>query len=86
MTEPTPDGDDETTRAAKKDLERLAQEGNLYSSPLLKSSANSVRKHFAASDADQQDAAELWGTRIGRGLAAIAFVALLIWLGRRLMT
>ncbi len=39
-----------------------------------------ARDHMAGSDADQQDAAEVWGTRVGRILSLAAFVALSIWL------
>jgi hypothetical protein len=42
-------------------------------------SARGSRDHIAAADADQQDWAELWGTRIGRTIGAIAVLALLIW-------
>lgn len=76
--------DDEITRKARRDLERLANEGNLSASPLLQSTAKTVSDHFTAADSEQKDPAELWGTRIGRGLAAFAFVGLSIWLYFRL--
>ena len=41
--------------------------------------------HFTAKDADQNDPAELWGKRVGRGVAAVAFVVLAIWLVGYLM-
>lgn len=72
--------DDDRVRAAKRDLERLAGEGGLSASPALKSKLNSVKGHFTAVDADQADGAELWGTRIARGLAVIAFIVLALWL------
>lgn len=71
---------DEISRKAQRDLDRLANDGNLSASPQLRSSAKSVRDHFTAADSEQNDPAELWGTRIGRGLAAVAFVGLAIWL------
>ena len=71
---------DETSRKAREELDRLSAQGNLSASPLLKQSTDGLRRHFSATDADQTDAAELWGTRIGRGLAAFAFVGLVLWL------
>lgn len=39
-----------------------------------------ARDHFAARDADQNDWAEVWGTRIARGLAVAFALYLVIWL------
>ncbi len=72
--------DDEVARQARRDLERLGEEGGLFTSPRLKARAKSVRGHFAAADVDEDDRVEVWGTRIGRGLALIAFFVLAIWL------
>lgn len=44
------------------------------------SMARKVRNHMAGADADQQDWAELWGTRIGRILGALLLAYLLWWL------
>ena len=71
---------DETSRKAREDLDRLSGQGNLSASPLLKQSTDGLRRHFSATDADQTDSAELWCTRIGRGLAAVAFLVLVLWL------
>ena len=72
--------DDETVRQAKRDLDRLGEEGGLSSTPIMKSAATGVRDHFAAKDADKSDRAEVWGTRIARGLALVAFIGLVFWL------
>ncbi len=77
---------DEESRKAKRDLERLAGEGNISSSPVLKSASKTLKDHFSASDADQTDKAEIWGTRIARLLAAIAFIGLSFWLFNMLTT
>lgn len=74
------DDRDEEARRARLELERLKEDGGLFSAPGLKAKTRSLRGHFSAEDADQDDAIEVWGTRIGRGLAAIAFVVLAIWL------
>lgn len=76
--------DDETVRQAKRALDRLGAEGGLSATPVMKSAANGVRDHFAASDADKTDKIEVWGTRIARGLAAVALVGLLFWLYRQI--
>lgn len=44
-----------------------------------------VRDHLAAEDADKGDPVEVWGTRIGRALAIVAFVVLILWLIQFLM-
>ena len=72
--------DDETVRQAKRTLDRLGEEGGLSATPAMKSATNSVRDHFAARDADKTDRIEVWGTRIARGLALLAFCALVVWL------
>lgn len=72
--------DDETVRQAKRTLDRLGEEGGLSASPAMKSAATSVRDHFAASDADRTDTIEVWGTRIARGLALVAFAGLVLWM------
>ena len=46
----------------------------------MKSAANNVRDHFTAKDADGGDKVEVWGTRIARGLALVAFVGLVFWM------
>ena len=72
--------DDETVRQAKRTLDRLGEEGGLSATPAMKSATTSVRDHFAARDADKTDRIEVWGTRIARGLALVAFCALVFWL------
>ncbi|WP_139112615.1 hypothetical protein [Hoeflea olei] len=72
--------DDETVRQARRTLDRLGEEGGLSATPVMKSAAGGVRDHFAARDADSTDKVEVWGTRIARGLALLAFIALALWL------
>lgn len=72
--------DDETVRQAKRTLDRLGEEGGLSATPVMKSAANSMRDHFTAQDADRTDKIEVWGTRIARGLALVAFAGLILWL------
>lgn len=77
--------DDETTAKARRDLDRLAQEGGLSASPALRNKATSVRDHFTAADADPADPIEIWGTRIARALALVGFILLAVWLYFRYM-
>ena len=42
--------------------------------------AERVKGHMSADDADQNDWAELWGTRIGRILGSVFAIGLLIYL------
>lgn len=70
--------EDEKMREAKRTLERIGQEGGLSATPAMKSTAKSVRDHFSAADADKTDSAEVWGTRIARGLALVALIGL-VW-------
>ena len=75
--------DDETVRQPKRALDRLGEQGGLSATPVMKSAATSVRDHFAARDADKTDKLEVWGTRIARGLALVAFMGLVVWLIRQ---
>ncbi|MEO4043880.1 hypothetical protein AAFN47_19960 [Hoeflea sp. CAU 1731] len=68
------------SKKARRDLDKLRDEGGLLNAPKLESKTKSVRGHFTASDADQTDPIEVWGTRIGRWLAVVVFIALAIWL------
>lgn len=72
--------DDDTTKNARKELEKLSREGGLSAGPAIRSQAKSVRDHFKATDVDQEDRIEVLGTRIARILAVIGFVALASWL------
>ncbi|MCC2689567.1 MAG: hypothetical protein K0S21_2370 [Rhizobiaceae bacterium] len=47
---------------------------------VLGPTAERIRDHVAASDADRNDWAEYWGTRIGRTLGLIITVVLIAWL------
>lgn len=44
-----------------------------------------LENHLGANDADQNDWAEVWGTRIGRSIGAFIVVATFIWLFRWMM-
>jgi hypothetical protein len=66
---------DEKEQSARKDIERLREERDLFSGLFRRTFA-----HFSAADAGEDDPIERWGRRIGRALSAVAFVALCVYL------
>ncbi len=69
---------DKTAAEARKTLERIADQSEVIGTSSFVRSANRARDHFAGADAPPDDAVEIWGRRVGRGLAVI-FVIFLIW-------
>jgi hypothetical protein len=69
---------DPRQRESRRILERVAMEegGN----GAVARAARRVRDHVSAADADKEDWAEYWGTRIGRMLGLVVTVFLLGWL------
>ncbi len=65
-----PDNPDRKQRDALKDLERLQNEGDLLTGLL---------RQTTAAETDRTDPIELWGRRIGRMLAAVAFLAICVY-------
>jgi hypothetical protein len=63
---------------ARKDLERIGDQSEVIGTSSFVRTANRARDHFAGADAPQDDAAEIWGRRVGRGLSVV-FVIVLIW-------
>lgn len=63
---------------SRRILDRVAREAEGGGS-LISRTAQRVRGHMTAEDADKADWAEYWGTRIGRGLGILFVVALLVW-------
>jgi hypothetical protein len=84
MTTPKDGRNEETRRAALKELHGLRHEGAELGGS-LSAMAKRTASHFAGQDngpdgATERDAIELWGKRIGRGLSLVGFVALAIYL------
>lgn len=69
-------------KESKRILKRVKQESETVGLSSTKRVADDIADHFKASDTDQNEWAELWGTRIGRGLGAIAFIVLTVYLLR----
>lgn len=67
---------------SRRILERVAHDssGGLAGTSVMARVVARSRSHLSAGDADQDDAIEVWGTRIGRVLG-LAFVAgLAVWI------
>ena len=60
---------DPQKRESERILERVSMEES--GGTMLGRTAQRIRDHVAASDADRSDWAEYWGTRIGRTLGLI---------------
>jgi len=86
MTTParTPPGlssaDAERRREADDILRRVREETDPQTGTIAHAAARGVGRHFWGSDADPQDRAAVWGTRVGRlgGLAAFLVLAVLL--------
>ncbi|HUG61949.1 MAG TPA: hypothetical protein VMP03_08890 [Methylomirabilota bacterium] len=80
------DEDEARRREAQRLLDRVAGEGEVIgTSTMARTAARAAERlgrHFSAADADRDggDAAEVWGTRIGRALALAFVVLLIVWL------
>lgn len=79
----TPDSDRQDE--SKRIIDRVSREAGSDANSFLRRSARRTRDHMAAQDADQDDWAELWGTRIGRLLGGVVTVLLLCWLAAYLL-
>ena len=73
---------DPRAEESKKILERVARESETVGTSSFTRTADRLRGHFGAEDADQERWAEVWGTRIGRTLGALFFIGLVIYLLR----
>jgi hypothetical protein len=75
-----PRKDDDGERESRRILDRIGRESDSGGVSLLARTAQSVRDHVTAADADRSDRIEYWGTRIGRSLGLVVVVAMMIWL------
>ncbi len=72
------DDDEERRREAERVLGRVAAETEAPGGSTFSRTAGRIGRHFAAADKEDRDAAEVWGTRIGRALA-LGFVVVLLF-------
>lgn len=72
------DRDAKATDEARRAIDRVGQDSEQIGVSGIERSLRRAQAHFTAAEAPENDPAEIWGRRIGRGLAAL-FVAFLIW-------
>ncbi len=65
---------------ALRALDRVEAESETIGSSSFVRMARQAQNHFGAADKDGLDAAEIWGTRIGRTAGLIFAIGLLIYL------
>lgn len=65
---------------ARRILDRIDREQAPLASGLARRTADRLHDHMAASDADQSDPIEVWGTRIGRILGIVVMTGLVLYL------
>jgi hypothetical protein len=71
--------DSERSAESRRILDRVAREADSSGLALVGRTVERARNHLGAADADRDDWAEVWGTRIGRGIAAVLTIALIAW-------
>lgn len=82
--------EDDRAKDAKETLERVARDSETFLSSSVARAADRARDHFAARDAIGRgegggtDRIELWGRRIGRALAVLLALYLLVSLAGQL--
>ena len=75
-----PDSDNDAERESRRILDRVAQESETIGASSMRRVADQVKGHMQAKDEDAEDWAELWGTRIGRGLGLVFVIVLVFYL------
>jgi hypothetical protein len=75
----TPEARDEAQRREALATLRTLSESDTFATSALARTAQRATDHFSGKDAGD-DAIEVWGRRIGRGLSLAALVALAIYL------
>ena len=73
---------EKTVAEARKDLERIGDQSEVIGTSSFVRTANRARDHFGGTDAPEDDAVEIWGRRVGRGLSVIFVIALIWYLAR----
>ena len=71
--------DDDRHAESRRILDRVTREAHSGSFGLFGRGVEKARRHVVASDADQDDWVELWGTRIGRSIGLLVLAAFLVW-------
>ena len=67
---------------AERILKRVEQESEVLGASSMRRTADHIKNHIGAKDADQDDWSEVWGARLGRVLSIIFFIFLVVYLAR----
>jgi hypothetical protein len=67
-------------RESQRILDRVGREADSSGFSIVSRTTKRTRDHLAAADADQSDAMEYWGTRIGRAIGLAVTIGLIVWL------
>lgn len=78
-------GGDANARESRRILERIEHENVSTGGNWFLRTATRARVHFSGADKEKDDPIELWGTRIGRAIGFVIFVALVIVFVRAVM-
>ena len=70
--------DRERDAESRRILDRVSRE--VDGGSLMMRATSGLRRHVTARDGEADDSIDRWGTRIGRSLALILTLALVIWL------
>lgn len=72
--------DDAKRKEAFDTLRRVQTDSETIAGSTFVRLADRARDHLSAADKGEEDAIEVWGSRIGRGLGAIFAIGLVIYL------
>ena len=74
------DKDTGRERESRRILDRVGREADSSGFSIVSRTTKRTRDHLTAADADQRDAIEYWGTRIGRAIGLAVTIGLIVWL------
>lgn len=74
----------ERQEEARRILDRLERE-QTGAEGMVRRGFTRTAQHLSAADAPENDAVELWATRVGRGLGFLITLAIIVWLIFHLM-
>lgn len=76
---------DEAQAKSRRILERVERDSVALGGSFLARTADRARKHFSGADKPQDDPIEVWGTRAGRVIGFVIFVALVLYIVRAVL-
>jgi hypothetical protein len=76
------DREDEAQAESRRILERVERDSVAVGGSFVARTAERARKHFSGADKPQDDPIEVWGTRAGRAIGFVIFIALVLYILR----